>query len=286
MRRRAGRAGRSRGPALAAIAAACAVCALAAGSPAVPGAGAQQPPPAPSPASPSTPPTAGESQLTSIVLAKAIKQASFFGQGEVTPIEPTTTFLNTDLPYAVIKATSMKAGTEVAVRITDPTGANFEVTAKPSRGSRGAFDFALPLYILGTDLEGRTGRWSLAVSFNGQPQNPQATFEWQPSSTAQIKVIRDQLAAAPTNADLHWRYGAALALLGARTDAVPELENAIKLDPHYALYYITLGRVYEQLGRPADAVKMFRTALAQHGSAYDGVYTHWAQAHLTRLESR
>jgi tetratricopeptide (TPR) repeat protein len=263
----------------AAVAAAAVLMALPPQGPALRPAAAQ-PAPAPAPAADS------QSRLASIVLAKGIKQASLFGQGEITPVDPSTTFVNTDLPYAVIKATSMKAGTEVAIRVSDPTGPAFDVSVKPSRGSRGAFDFALPLYLLGTDLETHTGRWSLQVSFNGQPQTPQAAFDWEPSSGAQLKSIHDELAAAPTNPDLHWRYGAALALLGARAEAVPELENAIRLDPHYALYYITLGRVYEQMGQRPDAAKMFRTALAQHGSAYDSVYARWAQAHLDRLEGR
>jgi hypothetical protein len=241
-----------------------------------------QPTPAPSP------PAENGPRLASIVLAKGIKQgsglANLLGPGEVTPVDPSTSFVNTDLPYAVIKATSMKAGTEVTIRVNDPTGPAIELTnVKAPRGARGAFDVVLPLYILGTDLESRTGRWSLQVSFDGQAQTPQAAFEWGPASAAQLQAIRDQLAAAQTNPDLHWRLGAALALLGSPAEALPELQTAIRIDPRYALYDITLGLVYERMGRTADAAAAFRTALQQHGSVYDAVYARWAQAHLNRL---
>jgi hypothetical protein len=246
--------------------------------------------PAPARGQGSTSPAVSSNQLVSVVLAKGIKSASLFGQGELTPVEPTTTFVNTDLPYVVFKFKGLKGETALTLRISDPAGPAFNIDAKiPARRDSSpyeTFDVALPLYILGTDLETRTGTWTVQILVNGQPANT-TTFRWDASSPIQLGRIRDQVNMAPTDADLHWRYGAALALLRHEREAEGELQNAIKLDQRYALYYITLGRVYERLGRQADAVKMFKNALALHaGSSYDAVYSSWAQAHLARLQGR
>lgn len=230
-------------------------------------------------------------QLASVVMAKGIKSSNLFGQGDVTPVEPTTTFVNTDLPYAVVKVKTLEANTVVTLRVSDPSGPAFtiEVKAPPHKDKPWeSFDFALPLYILGTDLETHTGTWTLQVLLNGKPVST-TTFQWMAASPIQLGRIRDQLNSAgpadPLNADLHWRYGAALVLLHHEKDGIAELQNAIKLDPKYALYYISLGRVYEREDRPVDAIKMFQAALSQHGSYYDAVYSGWAQAHLARLKA-
>jgi hypothetical protein len=226
-------------------------------------------------------------QLASVVMAKGIKSSPLFGQGDVTPLEPTTTFFNTDLPVAVVKVKTLEVATVVTLRVSDPAGPAYTIEVKaPAHKDKPweSFDFVLPLYILGTDLEARTGTWTLQVLFNGRAVNTTA-FQWMPSSPIQLGKIRDQLTVDPTNADLHWRYGAALVLLNHEKDGIAELQDAIRLDPKYALYYITLGRVYERNGRPADAIKMFQTALSQHGSYYDAVYSGWAQSHLARLQA-
>ena len=231
-------------------------------------------------------PTSAEpNQLVGVTMAKAIKTGNLFGQGEVTPVEPTTSFINTDLPYAVVKIKKLQTETVVALRVTDPTGPAFSIEAKtpPHRDTPWeSFDFALPLYILGTDLETRTGTWTIHVLINGQPQNT-TEFQWQSASPIALSKIRDLVGLSPQVPDLRWRYGAALALLHHEREGIDELQNAIRLDRRYALYYITLGRVYERGGRPGDAIRMFQTALSLHGSYYDAVYAGWAQAHLSRL---
>ena len=242
-------------------------------------------PPAPAIAQPAQAPVSN--QLASVVMAKGIKSSNLFGQGDVTPVDPTTTFVNTDLPYAIVKVKTLEANTVVTLRVSDPAGPAFAIEVKaPQHKDKPweSFDFALPLYILGTDLETHTGTWTLQVLFNGRPVNT-TTFQWMAGSPIQLGKIRDQLNVDPTNADLHWRYGAALVLLKHEKDGIEELQNAIKLDEKYALYYITLGRVYEREGRSADAIKMFKTALTLHGSFYDTVYSGWAQAHLARLQT-
>ncbi len=227
-------------------------------------------------------------QLASVVLAKGIKSTSLFGQGELTPVEPTTTFINTDLPYAVVKVKTLQSDTKVNIRVSAPTGPAFAIEVKAPQHKNNvweSFDFALPLFILGTDLETHTGTWKVEVLFNGQSQTT-AAFELMPASPIQLSKIKGLVDQDPLSAELHWRYGAAFALLRHDQEAIREIQNAIQLDRNYALYYITLGRIYERAGRSADAVKMFQTALSVHGSYYDAVYSAWAQAHLVRLQPR
>lgn len=244
---------------------------------------------APRPANGQTQAPGPANQLVSVVLAKAIKSTSLFGQGELTPVEPSTTFVNTDLPYAVLKFKNLQGETAVTMRVSSPTGPAFSIEAKiPARRDSSPYeglDIGLPLYILGTDLETHTGTWTLHTLVNGQPANT-TTFRWEASSPIALGRIRDQINVDPTQADLHWRYGAALALLHHEREAEAELQNAIKLDQRYALYYISLGRLYERLGRHDDAIKMFKAALSQRGSSYDAVYSAWAQAHLAKLQAR
>ncbi|MHB8731430.1 MAG: tetratricopeptide repeat protein [bacterium] len=227
-------------------------------------------------------------QIGSVVLAHGVKAANPFGGGDVTPIDPGTTFVSTDVPYALVKINSLPAGTPVTLRLTDPSGMAYSVEVNTPKHGTGkpweSFQFAAPLYILGTDLESQTGTWHFQVLMNNQVQNDTA-FQWQPASALTLGNIRSAVDASPLQADLHWRYGAALALFNHDADAVAQLKNAIQLDPKYALYHISLGRVYERDGRKADAMNEFQTALGIHGSFYDAVFQGWAQEHLNRLKA-
>ena len=244
-------------------------------------------------AGPGSPPAAGQQaatgiQLGSVVLAHGVKQTSAFGQGDVTPVDPGTTFVTTDVPYAIVKVTSAPADTPVTLRLIDPTGVAYSVEARtPKRRDTKpweSFQFAAPLYILGTDLESRTGMWHFQVLMANQVQNDTA-FQWVPAGALTLSKIKDAVDLAPLQADLHWRYGAALALFNHDADAIAQLKNAIQLDQKYALYHITLGRIYEREGKKSDAMNEFQTALSIHGSFYDAVFQSWAQAHLSHLKA-
>ncbi len=238
-----------------------------------------------SPAPPAARSGQAVNQIESVTLAKGIKPASLFGSGTLTPIDPSTAFVDTDLPYAIVRIGALAPDTTVALCLTDPTGATYTVQAKipPHRGAPKDFDFAAPLYILGTDLESHTGMWHLQVLINDAPVRD-TTFQWQPGTSADVEKIKEAVNQSPLDADLHWRYGAALALLGQLPEAVSELQNAIRLDPNYALYYITLGRVYQEERRVADATAQFQKVLTMHGSFYDSVFAGWARADLSKLE--
>ena len=227
-------------------------------------------------------------QIGSVVLAHGVKQTSAFGQGDVTPVDPGTTFVTTDVPYAIVKVTSAPADTPVTLRLVDPTGIAYSVDVRtPKRRDTKpwqSFQFAAPLYILGTDLESRTGTWHFQVVMNNQVQNDTA-FQWQPASLLSLPNIKAAVDASPLKADLHWRYGAALALFNHDAEAIAQFKNAIQLDQKYALYHISLGRVYERDGQKAEAMAEFQTALGIHGSFYDAVFQGWAQAHLNRLKA-
>ncbi|HLW47705.1 MAG TPA: tetratricopeptide repeat protein [bacterium] len=227
-------------------------------------------------------------QVASVVLAHGVKQTNVFGEGDVTPIDPGISFVTTDVPYAIVKVTSAPANTPVTLRLMDPSGVAYSVDARtPKRRDTKpwqSFQFAAPLYILGTDLESRTGTWHFQVVVNNQVQND-TTFEWQTAAAPTLLNIKHALDAAPLQADLHWRYGAALALFKQDPAAIQQLRNAIQLDPKYALYHITLGRIYEREGKKADATSEFQAALGIHGSFYDPVFQSWAQEHLNHLKA-
>jgi hypothetical protein len=243
-------------------------------------------------AGPAAFPAAGQQppaiQVGSVVLAHGVKTASAFGQGDVTPVDPGTSFVTTDVPYAIVKVTSAPADTPVTLRLVDPTGIAYSVDARtPKRRDTKpwqSFQFAAPLYILGTDLESTTGTWHFQVVMNNQVQNDTA-FQWQAASALTLGNIKTVVDASPLQADLHWRYGAALALFNHDADAIAQLKNAIQLDQKYALYHITLGRIYERQGRKADAMNEFQTALSIKGSFYDPVFQGWAQTHLNHLKA-
>jgi predicted Zn-dependent protease len=110
-------------------------------------------------------------------------------------------------------------------------------------------------------------------------------FQWTQATVLELSRIKQALDDDPKKPDLHWRYGAALALFGHIREAVQELQDAIHLDSRYALYHITLGRIYERAGQHADAVREFQAALALRGSFYDAVFSGWAQAHLAQLQA-
>ena len=244
-------------------------------------------------AGPGSSPAAGQQapgavQLGSVVLAHGVKTANAFGQGDVTPVDPGTNFVTTDVPYAIVKVTTAPADTPVVLRLIDPTGIAYSVEARtPKRRDTKpweSFQFAAPLYILGTDLESRTGTWHFQVLMNNQVQND-TMFQWQPAGALTLSKIKDAVDLSPLQADLHWRYGAALALFNHDADAIQQLKNAIQLDQKYALYHITLGRIYEREGKKSDAMNEFQAALSIHGSFYDAVFQGWAQAHLTHLKA-
>lgn len=244
----------------------------------------------PSPPPPSSPPA---NQLASVTLARGVnKGLSLFGADPVTPVDPTTSFISTDVPYAIVKFKTLQPNTDATLRVVDPSDGGFAIDVgkilhdkEPRRDKPwDAFDFALPVYILGTDMEGHTGGWHFQVSLGGQTLKDVA-FEWQPATPLALSRIRDAVDQDPTIADLHWRYGAALAQFNHDREALDELQAAVRLDSHYALYEITLGRIYEREGRKADAIRAFQTALSIHGSSYDAIFSAWARAHLARLQA-
>jgi hypothetical protein len=235
------------------------------------------------------PPSAGSpstqaNEIESVTLAHGVPPTSLFGRDLLTPLDPSTTFVNTDVPYAIIRIKGLEPNTTVTLKLTDPTGASYTVQSSiPHKGNPKEFDFAAPLYILGTDLETHTGTWHLQVLINDSAPSDE-TFQWQPATAADLAKVKDAVNASPLVADLHWRYGAALALLGHPDEAIGELQNAIRLDPNYALFYITLGRIYQRENDTADATQQFQKALNVHGSAYDAVFEHWARADLAKVQ--
>src|SRR5579864_4293352 len=164
-------------------------------------------------------------QVESVTLAHGVPPTSLFGRDLLKPIDPSTMFVNTDVPYAIVRIKGLAPTTTVTLKLTDPTGASYTVQSSiPHKGNPKEFDFAAPLYILGTDLEAHTGTWHLQVIVNDAAPSDE-TFQWQPATSADLAKIKDAVSASPLVADLHWRYGAALALLGHSSEAIGELQN-------------------------------------------------------------
>jgi hypothetical protein len=44
--------------------------------------------------------------VASVVLARGVKQGNMFGEGDLTPIDPGTAFVTTDVPHAFVKVTA------------------------------------------------------------------------------------------------------------------------------------------------------------------------------------
>jgi len=242
--------------------------------------------PAAAPAQPASPPAAPAPAIA-VILAHGYKPAPPFGAGELTPIDPGTTFVETDLPYAILKATSLAPNAVVTLRVIDPNGIAYAVDVKtPQRHGNQPwqkFDFASPIFILGTPLESHLGTWHFDVLLNGEPAGTTA-FQWTRATPAELPKIKSAVDQSPQDPDLHWRYGAAFAVFGQLSDAITELQRAMLLDPTYALYPITLGRVYEQQGRTDEAAQQFQKALGLHGSMFDSVFSAWARAELSALQ--
>jgi len=224
-------------------------------------------------------------QIEAVTLAHGIKPSHFI-PGDVTPVQPTNSFISTDVPYAVVKVHTVCPASAFVVRLLDLTGATFEVQGTPPTNENGplkTFVFVFPLYLLGTDLEAHYGSWHVNVLVDGEMVRD-VPFQWIQATDKSLGPIRDLVNASPMDADAHWRYGAALAQLGHDEEAIQEVQTAIRINPRYALYYITLGRIYEREGRKAEAISNFQKALTIHGSYYDSVFSSWAQADLQRVQ--
>jgi tetratricopeptide (TPR) repeat protein len=79
-------------------------------------------------------------------------------------------------------------------------------------------------------------------------------------------LLARAIALEPGSAEAHHYLGMAIANAGAPADSVAEFEKAIALAPRNAEYPLTLARVFEMLGREAEAARMRQRAAAVAGS--------------------
>src|SRR5690606_15396110 len=63
--------------------------------------------------------------------------------------------------------------------------------------------------------------------------------------------------------DAHWLKARIDVRTGAVRDAIPEAEEALRLNPSRHEAYATIGDAYEQLGRRGDAVRAYEDAVAR-----------------------
>lgn len=76
-----------------------------------------------------------------------------------------------------------------------------------------------------------------------------------------IVVYRELNEALPNTPGLKLNLGMALHLAGKKREAIPQLEEAVKLDPHMAPAWLFLGTTRLQLGEASAALKPLRTVL-------------------------
>jgi tetratricopeptide (TPR) repeat protein len=76
-----------------------------------------------------------------------------------------------------------------------------------------------------------------------------------------ISVYRELNQAVPNNPGLKLNLGMALHMAGRKREAIPVLEEAIKLDPRLAPAWLFLGATRLQLGETTAAVKPLKTVL-------------------------
>ena len=90
-------------------------------------------------------------------------------------------------------------------------------------------------------------------------QAKQLMAEWHFQQA--ISLYRELNKAVPNNPGLKLNLGMALHLAGNKREAIPELEQAVKLDPELAPAWLFLGTTHLQLGETVAAVKPLRTVL-------------------------
>jgi predicted Zn-dependent protease len=76
-----------------------------------------------------------------------------------------------------------------------------------------------------------------------------------------IALYRELNEAVPNNPGLKLNLGMALHMAGKKREAIPELEQAVKLDPQMAPAWLFLGTTRLQLGEASAALKPLRTVL-------------------------
>src|SRR5262249_49253359 len=76
-----------------------------------------------------------------------------------------------------------------------------------------------------------------------------------------VALYRELDEALPNNPGLKLDLGMALHMAGKKREAIPELQQAVKLDPQMAPAWLFLGTTRLQLGDTAAAIKPLRTVL-------------------------
>jgi tetratricopeptide (TPR) repeat protein len=76
-----------------------------------------------------------------------------------------------------------------------------------------------------------------------------------------VDVFRGALRSDPKSAQLHYLEGLALSGWGHTTEAIPELEEATRLEPGVLKPHLVLASLYQEAGRPADTEEQWKLAL-------------------------
>jgi Flp pilus assembly protein TadD len=104
----------------------------------------------------------------------------------------------------------------------------------------------------------------LARALNAKEQGDFAEVE---------RICREGLASVPNSAELHLLLGIRFARDNRLDDALQEFESSYKLQPDDPLVVLSLGKLYHQLGRDADARRLLTegTAAAKRSGDQESV---------------
>jgi predicted Zn-dependent protease len=76
-----------------------------------------------------------------------------------------------------------------------------------------------------------------------------------------VSLYRELTQAVPNNAGLRLNLGMALQMAGKKREAIPQLQQAVRLDPRLAPAWLFLGSTHLELGDAVAAVRSLSTAL-------------------------
>src|SRR6185369_4243774 len=78
----------------------------------------------------------------------------------------------------------------------------------------------------------------------------------------ELELLDELIRRAPARASLRGDRGLARFFAGRKSDAIPDLEEAIRLDPAWAPSYLTLGAIYAREGKTAKAREVYEQGLS------------------------
>lgn len=100
----------------------------------------------------------------------------------------------------------------------------------------------------------------VALGCNNEPKAPAHNAYWNPA----VKPLTDSIERHPDVPIYYYERSKVLINIGADSLAALDLEKAITLDEQDLLYPLSLGYLYSNMDKPADAIRIYKQALVLH----------------------